>query len=92
MIAGKNKGEKGTIAKVFPETNRIIVEGVNKAKRHIRAKNRNEKGSIVEREIAFHMSNVMLIDPKTSKGTRIGKKVTDGKKVRVAKKSGAEMK
>jgi large subunit ribosomal protein L24 len=90
--AGKNKGVTGKIAKVFTANNKVIIEGVNKAKRHIRAKNKKEKGSMVEVEVPMHASNVMLIDAKTGKGTRIGKKEVGGKMVRIAKKSGQEIK
>jgi large subunit ribosomal protein L24 len=90
VITGKNKGEKGSVVKVLKETNRILVEGINKVKRHTRSKNKNEKGTIVERELPIHISNVMLVDG--GKGTRVGKKVVDGKRVRIAKKSGSELK
>lgn len=92
MKAGKNKGATGKITKVFTATNKVIVDGVNKAKRHIRAKNKKEKGSMVEVEVPMNASNVMLIDAKTGKGTRIGKKEVGGKMVRFAKKSGQEIK
>lgn len=92
MIAGKNKGQKGKIAAVHTATGRIIVDGVNKTKRHIKPKSRSEKGSTIEKEAAFHASNVMLIDEKSGKGTRIGIKVMDGKNIRFAKKSGNEIK
>jgi large subunit ribosomal protein L24 len=92
VIAGKNKGQKGKIAAVHTATGRIIVDGVNKTKRHIKPKSKTEKGTTVEREAAFHASNVMLLDEKTGKGTRIGKKVVDGKNVRYAKTSGAVIK
>ncbi len=89
VTAGKNKGTKGKITKVLGE--RIIVEGVNKMKVHIKPKNRNEKGSIVEREVSFHSSNVMVLD-SNNKPTRIGKKNIDGKMVRIAKTTGDEIK
>jgi len=92
VTAGKNKGETGTVSKIVAETNRVIVDGVNKAKIHVKAKNKNEKGSMVERELPIHASNVMVVDSKTGKGTRVGFKTTDGKKVRIAKKSGQEIK
>ena len=92
VIAGKNKGQKGTISKVFADTNRIVVGGVNKIKKHIKAKNKDSKGSIVEVEASINASNVMVVDPKTGKGTRIGKKEIGGKNVRIAKKSGQELK
>jgi large subunit ribosomal protein L24 len=92
VIAGKNKGQKGKISAVFTATSRIIVDGVNKTKRHIKPKSSTEKGSTIEKETAFHISNVMLFDEKSGKGSRVGKKVVDGKNVRFAKKSGNEIK
>ena len=92
MIAGKNKGQKGKISVVFAATDRVIVDGVNKTKRHIKPTSRTEKGSTIEKESAFHISNVMLLDEKSGKGTRIGKKVVNGKNVRVSKKTGSEIK
>jgi large subunit ribosomal protein L24 len=92
VIAGKHKGENGTVVRVLPDVGRVIVEGVNKVKRHVKPKTRGEKGQIVEREAAFHASNVMLVDPKEGTRTRIALKKVDGKVVRVAKKSGQELK
>lgn len=92
VTAGKHKGETGTITTVLTDKNRVVVGGVNKVKRHKRAKSKNEKGSIIEVEASLHASNVMIIDAKTGKGTRIGKKLVDDKMVRVAKKSGQEIK
>lgn len=90
VIAGKHKGAKGSVSKIVGE--RVLVDGVNKMKFHVKPKNKSEKGSIVEREATLHASNVMLIDSKTGKGTRIGKKVVGGKVVRFAKKSGDQLK
>ena len=88
VIAGKDKGKKGTVLKVMTEEYRVIVGGVNKVKRHSRA-SRTGTGGIVEKEAGLHISNVMLVDPKSGKGSRVGyKTLADGKKVRVAKKSG----
>ena len=92
MIAGKSKGQTGKIEVVHTATGRVIVGGVNKTKRHIKPKSKTEKGSTIEKEAAIHASNVMLLDPKTNKPTRIGKKAVDGKNVRVAKKSSTELK
>lgn len=92
VTAGKNKGQKGTVAKVFKDTNRIIVDGVNKTKRHIKARSKAEKGSIVEVEASFNASNVMFVDSKTGTGTRLGRKEEDGKMVRFEKKSGKTIK
>ncbi len=88
VIAGKDKGKKGTILKIITDERRVIVGGVNKVKRHSKP-SRTGAGGIVEKEAALHVSNVMLVDAKTGKGTRVGyKTLADGKKVRVARKSG----
>lgn len=87
VIAGKEKGKEGAILKVLKKENRVVVDNLNKVKKHIKPNGQNA-GSIVEMEAPIHASNVMMIDPKTKKRTRIGH-TTDkkGKKVRVAKKS-----
>jgi large subunit ribosomal protein L24 len=88
VIAGKNKGQSGKVIQVIPSISRVRVSGVNVSKRHTKA-TANGPGGIIEKELSIHISNVSHIDPKTSKPTRVGIKVlTDGKKVRVAKKSG----
>ena len=91
VIAGKDKGKTGTIQKVDPKTNRVVVEGVNLRKKHKKPTQNNPEGSIVEIYAPINASNVMLVDPKTKKPTRIGHKVVKGKKVRVAKASGTEL-
>lgn len=88
VIAGRDKGKKGSIIKVIPAERRVIVGGVNKVKRHSKP-SKAGAGGIVEKEAPLHASNVMLVDPKTGKGSRVGyKTLADGKKVRVARKSG----
>lgn len=87
VITGKDKGKTGTIARVLPREGKVLVTGVNLVKVHMRARRSGEKGQIVEKNLPVHASNVSLVDPKTGKATRVGKKVVDGKKVRVAKKS-----
>ncbi len=91
VIAGRDKGKRGRVLQVLPEKNRVVVEGVATIKRHTRPNpQKNVKGGIVEREGTIHASNVMLVDPETSKPTRVGTKfLEDGRKVRVARKSGA---
>ena len=86
VIAGSNKGREGTIKKVLRSENKVIVEGVNLVKKHQKASGQ-ESGGILEIEAPIHASNVMIIDPKTKKPTRIGKKIVKDKKVRIAKKS-----
>ena len=85
---GKKTRKTGRVLKVYPKTERVIVEGINMIKKHQRPTNANDKGGIIDREAPIHVSNVALIDPKTGLPTRVGYKVVDGKKVRYAKKSG----
>ncbi len=88
VITGESKGSRGKVIDVDLKKNRVLVEGVNVIKRHTKPSQSNPQGGIVEKEAYIHMSNVMLIDPKSDKPTRIGAKVlSDGKKVRVSSKS-----
>ncbi|NLB48561.1 MAG: 50S ribosomal protein L24 [Erysipelotrichia bacterium] len=87
VIAGRDKGKTGTIQKVIPKQNRVVVENVNIRKKHNKPSQKNPDGGIVEIYAPIHASNVMLLDPKTKKPTRIGHKVVKGKKVRVTKAS-----
>ncbi|OAD64352.1 50S ribosomal protein L24 [Pediococcus parvulus] len=88
VISGKEKGKEGTIIKTLAKKNRVVVEGLNKVKKHQKASNSNPQGGIIDVEAVIDASNVMLIDPSTNEPTRVGYKVVDGKKVRFAKKSG----
>ena len=88
VIAGNDKGKTGTIQKVYPKLNKVVVENVNVRKKHKKPTQQNSEGSIVEVYAPIDASNVMLVDPKTKKPTRIGHKEVKGKKVRFAKKSG----
>jgi large subunit ribosomal protein L24 len=89
VITGKDKGKKGRVIAAFPKENRVLVEGINMMKKHARPSQQNPQGGILNQEAPIHVSNVMLIDPKSGEPTRVGYKVLDnGKKVRVAKKSG----
>ena len=88
VVSGEDKGKKGKVLKVFPTSERVIVEGVNFIKRHSRAR-RGVQSGIIEREAPIHVSNVMLVDPASGERTRIGHHVLqDGKRQRIAKKSG----
>ena len=91
VIAGRDKGKTGTIQKVIPEQNRVVVENVNLRKKHRKPTQQNPDGGIVEVYAPIDASNVMLLDPKTKKPTRIGHKIVKGKKVRYAKKSGTTL-
>lgn len=90
VISGKYKGVKGQVLEARPTESRVVVAGVNRHKWHVKP-TQNEPGHIVDREAPIHVSNVALVDPKTKKPTRVGYKVEEGKKVRVAKKSGTEL-
>src|SRR5271170_427214 len=87
VIAGKEKGKKGKITQVITDKSRVVVEGVNKVKRHTKP-SRTGAGGIVEKEASLHVSNVMLVDPKSGKGTRVGYKIEGENKIRIAKRSG----
>lgn len=88
VIAGEGKGKTGKVLKVFPGEERVIVEGVNFIKRHSRARPGQQAG-IVEREAPIHVSNVMVLDPASSRASRVGHHLlADGTKQRIAKKSG----
>jgi large subunit ribosomal protein L24 len=92
VISGKDAGKTGKVARIIPEADRVVVEGVNLMKRHQRPTPRNPSGGIVEREQPIHASKVMPVDPKTGKGTRVRfKTLESGKKIRIAVKSGEEI-
>lgn len=89
VIAGKDKGKKGEVISVDRDTRRLTVRGVNIAKRHQKATQMGQQAGIIQKEAALHFSNVMIEDPKDGKPTRIGYKfLEDGRKVRVARRSG----
>ena len=88
VITGKDKGKEGVVLTTLPKKDRVIVEGINIVKKHRKASQTNATGGILEEEASVHVSNVMLIDPKTGEPTKVGYKVEDGKKVRFAKKTG----
>lgn len=90
--AGNDKGKTGKVLEVLREKDRVVVEGINMVSKHTKPNAQHPQGGIVKQEAAIHISNVQLLDPKTSAPTRVAMKVVDGKKVRVAKKSGEEIK
>lgn len=89
IISGKDKGKKGKVTKAIPKENRVVVEGTNMRKKHEKAKKANQKGQVIELASPIHVSNVMIVDPKEGKRTRIGMKIDEKTKKRVTKKSGA---
>jgi large subunit ribosomal protein L24 len=97
VIGGKDAGKRGKVLRVEPKKDRLYVEGLNIVKRHQRprqvagAQRSEQIGGVIEKEGPIHISNVMLIDPKDGKPTRIGIELQDGKRLRIAKRSGARL-
>jgi large subunit ribosomal protein L24 len=97
VISGKDRGKTGRVLRVDPRRQRVYVEGINVQKRHTRPRTlrdtqrAQELGGIVEAEGPVHISNVMLVDPKSGDPTRVGVKRDGGRRVRIARKSGTEL-
>ena len=97
VVGGKDRGKKGKVLRVEPSKNRLYVEGLNIVKRHQRpqqvagAQRAEQVGGVIEREGPIHISNVMLADPKDGKPTRLGIEVSEGKRYRVARRSGTRL-
>lgn len=89
VISGKDKGKTGKVLKVFPKKDLVLVDGVNKKKKHARATRSGQKGQIIDIDSPVHISNVMMLDG--SKRTRVGFKINGDKKVRVSRKTGKEL-
>ena len=88
VLTGKDRGRRGEVLQALPKENRVIVQGVNLVRRHIRQSQRQE-GGIIQKEASLHVSNVAHVDPKTDQSTRVGFKILEnGRKVRVALRSG----
>ena len=88
VITGRDKGRTGEVLRVFPDRARVVVQGVNTAKRHQKPR-MGDPGGIVEKELTIHVSNVAHVDPQTQRPTRVGYKILgDGRKVRFARRSG----
>jgi large subunit ribosomal protein L24 len=91
VLAGRDKGRSGEVIEVRPDDNRALVRGVNMVKRHQR-QTAQQEGGIISKELPVHLSNIAIADPKDGKPTRVGFKIQpDGKKIRIAKRSGAEI-
>jgi large subunit ribosomal protein L24 len=88
VITGTSKGIQGEVMQVMPRANRAVVAGVAMATHHTKATGMGQPGGIQRREAAIHLSNLMLIDPKSEKPTKVGFRVVEGRKVRVAKATG----
>jgi large subunit ribosomal protein L24 len=92
VLAGKDKGKEGTISRVIPEKNRVIVDGVNIVKKHQKATSQARQGGIIDREMPIHASNVAIISSSDGKPTRIGYRFDDeGNKIRICKRTGSDL-
>jgi large subunit ribosomal protein L24 len=97
VIGGKDRGKRGKVLRVDPKAQRVYIEGLNMVKRHQRpqqvagAQRAEQVGGVIEKEGPIHLSNVMLIDPKDGKPTRVGVEIENGKRLRIAKRSGARI-
>ncbi len=89
VIAGKDKGREGVVSRVYPKTNKIVIEGINMYKKHVRKNQEMPQGGIIDVPRPFDVSKVMLVCPKAKKPTRVGYRVVGGKKQRISKVSGA---
>ena len=91
VLTGKDKGKQGKVLVADPKGGKVVVEGVNVATKHQKPQGQNKEGGIIKIETPLYVSKVQLVCPKCGKGTRVGYKLADGKKVRVCKKCGAEI-
>jgi large subunit ribosomal protein L24 len=97
IVGGKDRGKKGKVLRVDPAKQKVYVEGLNMIKRHERprqvagAQRAEQVGGVIEKEGPVHISNVMLVDPKDDKPTRVGVEIEDGKRFRIAKRSGTRL-
>ncbi len=97
VIGGKDRGKRGKVLRVEPKRNRVYVEGLNIVKRHQRpqqvagAQRAEQVGGVIEKEGPIHLSNVMVVDPKDDKPTRVGVEIEDGRRYRIAKRSGTRL-
>ena len=91
VLSGKDKGKQGKVLVADPKAMKVIVEGVNVATKHQKPRKQGEEGGIIKVATPLYAAKVQLVCPKCGKGTRVGHKIADGKKVRVCKKCGAEI-
>ncbi len=92
VIAGKEKGRRGTVLKVLPKADKVVIKGVNVITKHVKPSRTQPQGGIVRREAPIHLSNVMLVDPETGDPTRVRMLTLEGgRKVRIAVKSGQQI-
>lgn len=91
VLSGRDKGKQGEVLRAMPKEGKVVVQGVSVATKHQKARKQGEESSIIKVETPIYACKVQLVCPKCGKGTRVGHKIVDGKKVRVCKKCGAEI-
>lgn len=92
IVAGKNKGSSGEVLRVFPDADKVLVQGINVITKHVKPSQQNPQGGRIQREAPIHISNVMVADPRDGKPTRVRFNVlADGRKVRVSVRSGEQI-
>ena len=91
VVSGNDRGKRGRVLRVIPEKNRVVVEGVNVRYKHLRKSQQHPQGGRIRRESPIHASNVMPVDSESNRPTRVSSKITDGRRVRVATRSGATL-
>ena len=91
VITGADKGKTGRVLRVLTDRDRVVIEGINRVWKHVRPSQRNPQGGRIQKDAPIHVSNVMPMDPTTGKGTRVKFEVREGKKHRVAVKSGTDL-
>jgi large subunit ribosomal protein L24 len=91
VLSGKDKGKEGVVSRALPDERKVVVEGVNTAKRHRKARSATEAGGIIEIDKPIDVSNVAVVSPGDGKATRVGYKLVDGKKIRICKRTGEEI-
>lgn len=91
ILSGKDRGKEGKVSAAFPATGKVVVEGCNTARRHTKARSAEEPGGIVDKDMPMDVSNVAVLSPKDGKPTRVGYKADGDRKIRVCKRTGAEI-
>ena len=92
IIAGRDKGKQGRVLRLLSDKDRVVVEGINRVWKHVRPSQRNPQGGRIQKDAPIHISNLMVIDPKSGEPTRVGRRKEGKKIVRYAKKSGELLK
>lgn len=91
VVSGADKGKQGRVLRVITDKDRVVVEGINRVWKHVRPSQRHPQGGRIQKDAPIHLSNVMPLDPTTGKGTRVKFEAREGKKHRVAVKSGTDL-